>query len=166
MKRRRFAATLASLPFSGQAVAPAAWAQGEDWPARPVRIVCPFTAGGSQDSIARRLGTKLGESLGQSFVIDNRSGAGGSIAADNVANEISTALGDTALGLAVWAAVHGLAMLVLEDVIDLGQRRSGLDVLPSRAQICGQFIVAVVGGPVLGKCLDFCVGYAWVGSQV
>jgi len=56
-------------------------------------------------------------------------------AADNVANEISTALGDTALGLAVWASVHGLAMLVLEDVIDLGQRRSGLDVLPSRAEI-------------------------------
>jgi AcrR family transcriptional regulator len=56
-------------------------------------------------------------------------------AADGVANEISTSLGDTALGLAVWAAVHGLAMLVLEDVIDLGQRRSGLDVLPSRAEI-------------------------------
>ncbi len=56
-------------------------------------------------------------------------------AADNIGNEIGTALGDTALGLAVWAAVHGLAMLVLEDVVDLGQRRSGLDVLPSRAEI-------------------------------
>ena len=56
-------------------------------------------------------------------------------AADSIGNEIGTALGDTALGLAVWAAVHGLAMLVLEDVIDLGQRRSGLDVLPSRAEI-------------------------------
>ena len=40
-----------------------------------------------------------------------------------------------AAGLAVWAAVHGLAMLVLENVIDLGQRRSGLAVLPSRAEI-------------------------------
>ena len=40
-----------------------------------------------------------------------------------------------ALGLAVWSAVHGLAMLVLENVIDLGQRRSGLSVLPSRAEI-------------------------------
>lgn len=56
-------------------------------------------------------------------------------AADAIGNEIGTALGDTALGLAVWAAVHGLAMLVLEDVVDLGQRRSGLDVLPSRAEI-------------------------------
>lgn len=56
-------------------------------------------------------------------------------AADAVGNEIGSALGDTALGLAVWAAVHGLAMLILENVIDLGQRRSGPDILPSRAAI-------------------------------
>jgi AcrR family transcriptional regulator len=57
------------------------------------------------------------------------------VAADAIGAEIGQALGDSALGLAVWAAVHGLAMLVLENVIDLGQRRSGLDVLPSRAEI-------------------------------
>jgi AcrR family transcriptional regulator len=56
-------------------------------------------------------------------------------AADSIGNEIGAALHDPALGLGVWAAVHGLAMLILEDVIDLGQRRSGLDVLPSRAEI-------------------------------
>jgi len=56
-------------------------------------------------------------------------------AADGIGDEIGKALHDSALGLAVWAAVHGLAMLVLENVIDLGQRRSGLDVLPSRAEI-------------------------------
>lgn len=56
-------------------------------------------------------------------------------AADAIGNEIGNALHDTALGLAVWAAVHGLAMLILENVIDLGQRRSGLEVLPSRAEI-------------------------------
>lgn len=56
-------------------------------------------------------------------------------AADGIGDEIGKALDDSALGLAVWAAVHGLAMLVLENVIDLGQRRSGLDVLPSRAEI-------------------------------
>ena len=49
--------------------------------------------------------------------------------------EIGAALSDPNLGLAVWAAVHGLAMLVLENVIDLGQRRSGLHVLPSRSEI-------------------------------
>ena len=56
-------------------------------------------------------------------------------AADAVGAEIGHALHDSALGLAVWASVHGLAMLILENVIDLGQRRSGLDVLPSRAEI-------------------------------
>lgn len=56
-------------------------------------------------------------------------------AADAIGEEIGKALGDQALGLAVWATVHGLSMLILEDVIDLGQRQSGYDVLPSRAEI-------------------------------
>jgi tripartite-type tricarboxylate transporter receptor subunit TctC len=68
------------LPFAQRVLA-----QGADWPTRTVRIVCPFTPGGSQDAISRRLGSKLTEQYGQSFVVDNRSGAGGSIAADNVA---------------------------------------------------------------------------------
>src|SRR5262245_64589867 len=80
MKRRQFTAVLGALPLAGPA-----FAQGDDWPQRTVRIVCPFTPGGSQDNIARRLSAKLQDYLGQSFVIDNRSGAGGSIAADNVA---------------------------------------------------------------------------------
>lgn len=80
MRRRSFATGLLTslLP-------PSAFAQGNDWPTRNVRIVCPFTPGGSQDLIARRLGVKLSDEFGQSFVVDNRSGAGGSIAADNVA---------------------------------------------------------------------------------
>jgi AcrR family transcriptional regulator len=56
-------------------------------------------------------------------------------AADAIGEEIGTALKDPVRGLAVWAAIHGLAALILENVIDLGQRRSGLDVLPSRAEI-------------------------------
>jgi AcrR family transcriptional regulator len=56
-------------------------------------------------------------------------------AADAISAEIGAALHDTALGLAVWAAVHGLAMLILRNVIDLGQRKAGLDVLPSRAEV-------------------------------
>jgi len=56
-------------------------------------------------------------------------------AADAIGVEIGAVLSDPNLGLAVWSAVHGLAMLVLENVIDLGQRRAGLHVLPSRAEI-------------------------------
>jgi AcrR family transcriptional regulator len=55
--------------------------------------------------------------------------------ADAIGNEIGVGLHDQALGLAVWASVHGLAMLILRNVIDLGQRKSGLNVLPSRAEI-------------------------------
>ena len=84
MKRRQFAAALATLPLAGPLVAQA-FAQGNDWPTRTVRLVCPFTAGGSQDNIARRLAAKFTDYTGQSFVVDNRTGAGGSIAADNVA---------------------------------------------------------------------------------
>ena len=56
-------------------------------------------------------------------------------AADSIAEELGQALGDPALGLAAWAAVHGLAMLILDNVIDLGQRKSGMAVLPARAEI-------------------------------
>lgn len=56
-------------------------------------------------------------------------------AADSIGEEINAALINPALGIAVWSAVHGLAMLVLENLIDLGQRRDGLNVLPSRAEI-------------------------------
>src|SRR3954465_5469775 len=55
--------------------------------------------------------------------------------ADSIGVEIGAALHDSGLGLAVWSAIHGLAMLVLENVSDLGQRRSGLHVLPARAEI-------------------------------
>jgi AcrR family transcriptional regulator len=64
-------------------------------------------------------------------------------AADSVGEEIGTALHDPMLGLAVWAAVHGLAMLILENVVDLGQRRAGLDVLPSRAEILLRSLFAI-----------------------
>jgi tripartite-type tricarboxylate transporter receptor subunit TctC len=53
----------------------------EPWPSKPVRIVVPFTAGGTTDVVARVLGARLGELWHQSVIIDNRPGAGGAIGA-------------------------------------------------------------------------------------
>ena len=56
-----------------------------DYPTRPVSLVVAFTPGGPSDVIARIVGKKLSEMLGQPFVIENRPGAGGNIAAEQVA---------------------------------------------------------------------------------
>lgn len=54
----------------------------EDYPARPVRMIVPFPPGGGVDGVARILGQRLSEKLGQQVVIDNRGGSGGIIAAE------------------------------------------------------------------------------------
>lgn len=61
------------------------WAAAQSYPARPVRIIVPFPAGGGADFMARAVGQKLGDALGQSFVIDNRAGAAGIIGTELVA---------------------------------------------------------------------------------
>ena len=63
-----------------------ATAVAAEYPARPVMLVVAFTPGGPSDVIARILGKKMQEMLGQPFVIENRPGAGGNIAAEAVAN--------------------------------------------------------------------------------
>lgn len=74
------AIALACLPI-GQAAAQ------ESWPSRPIRIVVVFPPGGSSDIVARVLADMIGPRLGQRIVVDNRPGAGGTIAALHVAQQ-------------------------------------------------------------------------------
>jgi tripartite-type tricarboxylate transporter receptor subunit TctC len=60
-------------------------AVGQTYPDRPVRIVVPFPSGGFSDILARQLGKSLTDRLGQQFIVDNRTGAGGNIGAEAAA---------------------------------------------------------------------------------
>ena len=64
---------------------PAVAAVAADWPTRPVRIIVPFAAGGAADTQGRLYGEALSAAFGKQFIIENRTGGGGSIAAEMVA---------------------------------------------------------------------------------
>ena len=81
MKKRSFCTHTAvlTLALSGLMAAPAsAQAQGQ-YPGRPVTVIVPQAAGGANDAIARIVAQKLGEIMGQTFLVDNRPGAGGNV---------------------------------------------------------------------------------------
>ena len=60
-------------------------AHAEQWPTRPVKLVVPFAAGGTTDILARVVAARISEEFGQQFIVENKAGAGGNIAADSVA---------------------------------------------------------------------------------
>jgi len=78
MKLRFYAAFAAALLCAPLAV-------GQSYPAKPVHVIVPFTAGSATDILARTFGQKLSEMWGQAVVVDNRPGAGGTIGAGIVA---------------------------------------------------------------------------------
>lgn len=76
------AAVAAAILLVGFAALPAT---AQTWPTKPVKFVVPFPPGGSVDPLARLLGSKLSESLGQQFIVENRPGASGSLGTGVVA---------------------------------------------------------------------------------
>jgi tripartite-type tricarboxylate transporter receptor subunit TctC len=87
LNRRRFAG-LAAAALAAPSIL-ASRALSANWPTRPVRVVVPFTPGGSTDITARLVSNRLQEVWGQSVVVENKPGAGGNIAADMVAHSDS-----------------------------------------------------------------------------
>jgi len=132
------------------AIAPAALAQG-DYPNRPIRLVVTVPPGGAADFIARLVGGKLAESLGQPVLVDNRAGAGGTIATDSVAK--APADGYTLLQNSI--TTHGVgphlyARLPYDPVKDFAPV-SGLALLP---------LIMAINAELPAKSVDELVRYS------
>lgn len=133
------------------ALALPAGAQGpaQPYPTRPVRLIVPTTAGGGPDIIARIMGQKLGEQLGQTFVADNRSGASGAIALDIV--RASAPDGHT---LSMFSASHVIRPLVYPAQYDLAR-----DFVPL-SQVTAQSYVLVANSALPVKSVRELVDHA------
>ena len=83
LRRTLLASVAAAAALS--ALAPAVFAADAVYPSRPIKLIVPFGAGGSTDMVARLLAEKMGPILGQTVVIENKGGAGGSIGASEIA---------------------------------------------------------------------------------
>lgn len=82
---RKFTSAFILLPSALLCGAAAAQGTAASYPSKPVRLVVPFTPGGSTDIVARLIGQKLTGMWGQQFVVDNRPGAGGALGSETVA---------------------------------------------------------------------------------
>lgn len=124
---RVFAAAFA-LPFALPALA------ADPYPSKPIRMIVPYSAGGTGDQIGRLVGTKLGELLGQQIVIDNKPGAGGNIGAELTARAAPD-------GYTIVMAATSLASNpALQKKMSFDPRK---DLLPV-SQCCGVPMVVVV----------------------
>lgn len=149
MKRRSLllgatAAQLATPVLAAPVLAQAAW------PNRPVRVIVPFTPGGSTDGMARIAAAKLQEKLGQTFVVENRAGANGAVGGQFVAQ--SAADGYTLL---FSASIQAMARLVMRNpgydpitdltpIIRVGQGPLLLVMNPARGPNNLQELIAAV----------------------
>src|ERR1051325_463813 len=73
---------LAALTGALMLLLPLATARAADWPARPIRVIVPLGASGVTDLLPRVVFDKVGQQIGQQVIVDNRPGAGGTIAVD------------------------------------------------------------------------------------
>jgi len=109
----RTTARIAWLALIVAMLAPLSHAQ--NYPNRPVRIIVPLAAGGGMDTVTRALGLRLGESFGQTFVTDNRPGAGSQIALELLASAAPD--GYTLMMLSATTVIHPLLYKSRFDIV-------------------------------------------------
>ena len=85
LRLNRRAVLTGAAAFGGLSLLPRRARAADQWPTRPVKLVVPFAAGGTTDILARVVAAKVPEEFGQQFIVENKTGAGGNIAADYVA---------------------------------------------------------------------------------
>lgn len=133
MKQRRTFLAACALALGTLATTSAALAQGDVWPARPVRIIVPFPAGGTSDLMGRLIADQLSKALKQPFIVENKGGAGGTIGSEQAAK--APADGYTLLlsGIGSNAIAHGMTPKPNydsgKDFIHISQLEAGPNVL-------------------------------------
>jgi tripartite-type tricarboxylate transporter receptor subunit TctC len=139
-------AALFSVPAEAQA-------QSQDWPSKPVRIVVPYAAGGNSDNMARLTAQRFTETFGQQFVVENRLGANGAIAADAVAR--STPDGYTLL----WGVQPALTIAPAMNKVNFDSQK---DFAPVSVVGTNPFVLLVNKNIPVTTVAEF---VAWVKSQ-
>jgi tripartite-type tricarboxylate transporter receptor subunit TctC len=179
MNTSSICSTLRVLAFACAISAPAF---AQSWPARPVRMIVPYTPGGGIDTVARTLAQKLGEQTGGTFIVDNRPGAAGVVGAELVARAQPD--GHTLLASSTEFAINpGLRKLPydpLKDFAPISQLASVQFILVSHPSVPVKDVKALValakqrpgeltygssgtgGGPHLaGELLQLVTGMRW-----
>lgn len=143
-----------------------ATAHAQAYPARPVRFVVPFPAGGAVDTVARAVAHKLGESWKQPLLVENRAGAGGNIGADAVAKAAPDGhvMLVTTNGLAISPSVYRkLPFDALKDLVPVTQLTSSYLVLVSHPQFSGTGVREIID---LAKARPGAIAYGSTGVGV
>ena len=130
---RALIAAFLSVPFAFATPAAA-----QDWPARTINVIVPLGAGSASDIVARVVMEQVGRQLGQSAVVENRPGAGGTIGANMVANAAPD--GYTILVYGALASAHALHEKLPYDSVN--------DLIPVAA--LGQQILVIISSPAKG----------------
>ena len=132
IRRKLITAAMGAAFTAGALLAGPALAQ-DTWPSKPVKIVCPFPAGGTSDIMARMLAEALGKELGQQFIVENVGGAGGTVGTLRATKATPDGYTLIQTGVGQSAVAHGLDPKLgydsMRDFVHLAQTHSGPNVL-------------------------------------